>query len=66
MKRKKLLKWEDGTLNSKVAIGDKMLFGYIKEKEHYSLGIKDGNIAIGLKCKTERHCLMISNILNQV
>ena len=66
MKRKKLLKWEDGILNSKVAIGGKLVFIYKKEKGYYTLAIKDGDISVGFKCKTERHCLMISNILNQV
>ena len=66
MKRKKLLKWNETKNGTKLAVGDTLVFGYIKQGKHYSLGIKDGNTSIGLICKTEKHCLMISNILNQV
>jgi len=66
MKRKKLLEWKDGNHKSRIALGDKLFFGYKKEKGCYSLAIKDGEIVIGVKCKTERDCLIVSNILNKV
>jgi hypothetical protein len=65
MKRKKLLEWEDNN-KAKIAKGDKLFFAYEKRKGHYSLAVLDNGMAIGVRCKTERDCLIVSNILNKV
>ena len=65
MKRKKLLKWEDNN-KSKIAQGDKLFFAYEQRKGHYSLAVLDSGMAIGVRCKTEKDCIIVSNILNKV
>ena len=65
MKRKKLLEWKQYG-KSQIAEGNTLIFAYQKVGRNYMLLIEANGLATRLICKTERHCLMISNILNQV
>ena len=64
---KKLLSWIDGKNGMKITAGTtKTFYAYQKMGNKYLLVIESGDIAIRLTCKTERDCLIVSNILNKV
>ena len=65
MKRKKLLEWKERN-GVKTAVGRRFYFSYYKIGKTFRLILDTDPLASVLECKTERHCLMISNILNQV
>ena len=62
----KLLSWIDSDKEGiKIARGKNVFYAYQKMGKKYLLVIESGDVAVRLTCKTERDCLMISNILNK-